>query len=495
MRGRRRGRGCRLRGRAWRPGGVRLDGVGRCRGDGTRLGSAVNRTPRGYTRAIVLCCFEHRLVVGANTFAVGATRRARCRVLRQGASVDGSICNGNLSLCALSVALLGCETQYVWTGRRGPAASRSRPRRHPIGGAGFVPVPPATTSTHQRRSRAHGAYPRHRHAAPPEEVRTMRLALIAPPTQTVPPAALGGRDQVRRLAAGLADAGHHVTLIGAGLGGLGAGRCAVVDTDPTAGQHAQDGLIDHFHAVQAGKIVDVLDVQAISDHTRGGYLPASARRLPTAQTVYAPPPPRWSPPGPRLPAHVGLVAVSLHQQRHAPGLPWWDVIYPAIPLAEHRCQPTMPGHACTWGRCCPAAAPAWRWTPRTRPGGRSRWQGPRRAATPTPTPSGSLAPGSARGTGCCPRSACGSGGRCLPGRAAWSRRFWTTSPPAWRSSRRRPPAPRWSGWTTPSPPNWSAAASRVCWSPASAILAQRSARSGAWTPTPRRSANRRPAST
>ncbi len=160
----------------------------------------------------------------------------------------------------------------------------------------------------------------------------MRLALIAPPTQTVPASGLGGLDQVRWLAEGLADAGHHVTLIGAGLGGLSAGHCTVVDTDPTAGQHAEPGVLNYFHAIEAGKLLDGLDVQAVSDHTRGGYLPASAQRVPTAQTVYEPVAPLD---GVRLPAHLGLVAVSQYQQDQARSLPWWDLIHPAIPLAEH----------------------------------------------------------------------------------------------------------------------------------------------------------------
>lgn len=50
-------------------------------------------------------------------------------------------------------------------------------------------------------------------------VQALRVALIAPPTASLPPASLGGLDQVRWLAEGLAERGHQVTLIGAGLGG------------------------------------------------------------------------------------------------------------------------------------------------------------------------------------------------------------------------------------------------------------------------------------
>ncbi len=64
----------------------------------------------------------------------------------------------------------------------------------------------------------------------------LRLALIAPPTTSVPPASLGGLDQVRWLAEGLAERGHHITLIGAGLGGLITGPYVAIDTDPTGGQ-------------------------------------------------------------------------------------------------------------------------------------------------------------------------------------------------------------------------------------------------------------------
>ncbi len=169
-----------------------------------------------------------------------------------------------------------------------------------------------------------------------DEPAPMRLALIAPPTATVPPSALGGLDVVRWLAEGLADRGHEVTLIGAGLQGLTADRYAVVDTDPAAGPRAPAALADHRHAEAAGKVVDQLGVHAVGDHTRTGYLPAADRVL-TARTVY----------GPAAgtaglvpqPGHVGLVAVSDQQRRHAFDtlealLHFIGVVAPGLPFAE-----------------------------------------------------------------------------------------------------------------------------------------------------------------
>ncbi len=169
-----------------------------------------------------------------------------------------------------------------------------------------------------------------------DEPAPMRLALIAPPTATVPPSALGGLDVVRWLAEGLAGRGHEVTLIGAGLQGLTADRYAVVDTDPAAGPRAPAALADHRHAEAAGKVVDQLGVHAVGDHTRTGYLPAADRVL-TARTVY----------GPAAgtaglvpqPGHVGLVAVSDQQRRHAFDtlealLHFIGVVAPGLPFAE-----------------------------------------------------------------------------------------------------------------------------------------------------------------
>src|SRR6266540_3921962 len=169
------------------------------------------------------------------------------------------------------------------------------------------------------------------------EAQTLRVALIAPPTAAVPPASLGGLDQVRWLAEGLAERGHQVALIGAGLGGMATGGYPVIDTDPTSGQRASAEIVERLHAEQAGKVLEQLgDADVVSDHTRTGWLPAAGQGLHarTVQTSYRPLVGVWEP-APQVAGHLGWVAVSEHQRRNAPDIPWVEVIHPAIPVGEH----------------------------------------------------------------------------------------------------------------------------------------------------------------
>jgi hypothetical protein len=176
------------------------------------------------------------------------------------------------------------------------------------------------------------------------QARRLRVALIAPPAAAVPPSGLGGLDQVRWLAEGLAARGHQVTLIGADLGTLGGGGYQVVDTDPAGGHRARPEEAERWHAEQAGKALEYLaggEVEVVSDHTRTGWLPASGASLdlPTVQTRYQPPDEDRG-----LvcrPGHLGWVAVSVYQRHHwrrrptSGGPGWVGVIHPAIPVGEH----------------------------------------------------------------------------------------------------------------------------------------------------------------
>ena len=177
------------------------------------------------------------------------------------------------------------------------------------------------------------------------EAQILRVALIAPPTTSIPPASLGGLEQVRWLADGLAERGHQVALIGAGLGGMATGGYPVIDTDPTAGQRASAEFLERLHAEQAGKVLEQFGaVDVISDHTRTGWLPAGghSRHARTVQTSYRPLVPVWEPAPPSA-AHLGWVAVSEHQRRNAPDMPWAGVIHPAIPVGEHLLSPSHDG--------------------------------------------------------------------------------------------------------------------------------------------------------
>ena len=170
------------------------------------------------------------------------------------------------------------------------------------------------------------------------QAQTLRVALIASPAAAVPPASLGGLEQVRWLAEGLAERGHQVTLIGAGLGGMTTGSYQVIDTDPTDERlRAGAEIVERLYAEQAGKVLEQLGpVDVVSDHTRTGWQPASEAHLQarTVQTSYWPMAGVWEP-APRVAGHLGWVAVSEHQRRTTPDIPWVEVIHPGIPVGEH----------------------------------------------------------------------------------------------------------------------------------------------------------------
>ena len=169
------------------------------------------------------------------------------------------------------------------------------------------------------------------------QAQTLRVALIAPPTAAVPPASLGGLEQVRWLAEGLAERGHQVTLIGAGLGGITTGAYSVIDTDPTGGQRANPEIVERLHAEQAGKVLQQLGpVDVVSDHSRTGWQPPDGQAVhpPTVQTSYRPLAGVWEP-APKVAGHLGWVAVSEHQRRTTLDIPWVEVIHPGIPVGEH----------------------------------------------------------------------------------------------------------------------------------------------------------------
>jgi glycosyltransferase involved in cell wall biosynthesis len=111
----------------------------------------------------------------------------------------------------------------------------------------------------------------------------------------------------------------------------------VIDTDPTGGQRASAEIVERLHAERAGKVLEQLGtVDVVSDHTRTGWQPAGGQGLTarTVQTSYRPVVELWEP-APKVPGHLSWVAVSEHQQRYAPNMPWAGVIHPGIPVGKH----------------------------------------------------------------------------------------------------------------------------------------------------------------
>src|SRR5436190_1672449 len=67
--------------------------------------------------------------------------------------------------------------------------------------------------------------------------RGLRIAMVAPPYFTLPPAAYGGVEAVvADLVDALVDRGHHITLIGAGRNGTRAQRFIATCEEPPAAQ-------------------------------------------------------------------------------------------------------------------------------------------------------------------------------------------------------------------------------------------------------------------
>jgi hypothetical protein len=163
-------------------------------------------------------------------------------------------------------------------------------------------------------------------------IQPLRVALIAPPTIAVPADALGGLDQVRLLAEGLALRGHEVIVIGAGVPeDLDPGGYRLFDTDPTPDPRADPETVEGRHAIDAGKELGSFDLDVIGDHTTTGVVQVGDP-LPSVQTNYQPVPSMWAT---LYPPHVAPVAVSLWQQRQMLSTAWRAMIHPAVPMADH----------------------------------------------------------------------------------------------------------------------------------------------------------------
>lgn len=194
-------------------------------------------------------------------------------------------------------------------------------------------------------------------ARPHSQHAALRIAMVAPPYFTVPPAAYGGVESVvADLVDVLVEYGHHVELIGAGDHGTRAQRFHPTMPAPVPEQLG-DPLPEMRHAAHVGRLVDHSDVDLVHDHTLSGPLLARGRSIPTLVTVHGP---VQGDPGDYYRAlgdSVRLVAISDAQRATAPDLPWIGTVHNAIAVETFPFQKQKEDFALFLGRFHPQKAP------------------------------------------------------------------------------------------------------------------------------------------
>lgn len=159
----------------------------------------------------------------------------------------------------------------------------------------------------------------------------MKIGIIAPPWVPVPPPAYGGTEAVvDRLARGLSDAGHHVTLCT-----IGESTCPVdkVWRFDTAREPIGDSVLEAAHVLSAYDALRRVDL--VHDHTMiGPLLARRRRRRPVVATVHAP----FTPDVRRIyrtaSRSVRLVCVSRDQRAAAPEIPVTRVVHHGIDVED-----------------------------------------------------------------------------------------------------------------------------------------------------------------
>lgn len=177
----------------------------------------------------------------------------------------------------------------------------------------------------------------------------MRIAEIAPPWFSVPPAGYGGIEWVVALLAdGLADLGHDVTLFASG-GSVTKAKLHTVFDDPPGGPNIGKVYYDVVHALAAYQCRDEFDV--IHDHSGiiGPCIGAHVEQ-PVVHTLHGP----FTDEAKRIyrllspPLHV--VAISEAQRAGCPELDYAATVYNGIDLARYPFRDTKEDYLLFLGR-------------------------------------------------------------------------------------------------------------------------------------------------
>ncbi|HEV2373553.1 MAG TPA: glycosyltransferase family 4 protein [Streptosporangiaceae bacterium] len=187
--------------------------------------------------------------------------------------------------------------------------------------------------------------------------RRLRIAMVAPPYFTVPPAAYGGVESViADLVDALVDRGHEVTLVGAGER-LTRAQIFIATYHTPPAEQLGEPLPEVTHSAHVGRVLDDLPVDVVHDHTLAGPLLARGRPVPTVVTAHGPVDGDLGTLYRALRGSVSLVAISNSQRSAAPDLPWVATVYNAIDHTTFPFQTKKEEFALFLGRFHPHKAP------------------------------------------------------------------------------------------------------------------------------------------
>jgi glycosyltransferase involved in cell wall biosynthesis len=152
-------------------------------------------------------------------------------------------------------------------------------------------------------------------------MRSLRIAMIAPPWYEVPPRAYGG---IEALIAPLVDTlvarGHEVLLVAAGTPGTSAHH--LITMDPSPSDMVSDEVIASAHHARAIAALDDFAPDVVHVHTPVGLLWAMGGAYPVVATVHGPPEGALLDLLTHAPPTCSLVAISEQQRHLAPSVRW-----------------------------------------------------------------------------------------------------------------------------------------------------------------------------